>query len=249
MGLKNIKLTITYDGTAYHGWQRQRYGIITVQEMVETAISRALGQSVTLRASGRTDTGVHALGQVANFSTDTPIPAQRMHRVITKYLPDDIRVIRAEEVGDDFDATLSARSKLYRYTVFNDYEIPLAEKKYCYQYYYPCNLDAMQKAATQLIGEHDFASFTTFSLANKRKTTVRDLLRCQVWRKFHYIYFDTEATGFLYHMVRNIVGTLLDVGRGRISPDQIPDILRACDRSAAGPMAPAQGLCLRWVRY
>ena len=245
--MRNVKLTISYDGGGYHGWQRQKEGITTVQQVLEEAIERALGHSVKIRGSGRTDTGVHATGQVANFFTDSPIPTEKMHRVITRHLPADIRVTTAEDVSDDFDPIISSHSKLYRYTVFNHYEIPIRVRPYCYQYYHDCNITSMQTAAAMLVGEHDFAGFT--SAGTKRKSTVRTLYRCQVWRKYHYIYFDLEGNGFLYHMVRNIAGTLLDIGRGYRLPDCVHEILSAKDRNAAGPMAPANGLCLQWVKY
>jgi tRNA pseudouridine38-40 synthase len=249
MGQRNVKLTIAYDGSAYHGWQRQLEEISTVQQVLEEAAGRAVGGPVSVRGASRTDTGVHAVGQVANFFTDTPIPSGRLHRVITKYLPADIRVTRVEDVSDDFDAIASAQSKLYRYTVFNHYEMPLSVKNNCYHYYYKCDETLMQKASFDLLGEHDFTSFTTNSQDNQRRSLVRTLYRCQVWRKYHYIYFDVEGGGFLYHMVRNIVGMLLDIGRGHRPADCIPGILAAMDRQGAGPMAPACGLCLQWIKY
>ena len=247
MGLRNVKLTVSYDGRGYHGWQRQQAPIVTVQQVLEEAIAQAVGHEVSVRGSGRTDTGVHAAGQVANFLVDTPIPTWRLARVINKYLPADVRALVAEDVDETFDAITSARSKLYRYTVYNQAEIPIALRPYCYQYFHPCQVDAMREAGGPLAGEHDFASFTTVGQENK--STVRTIYRCQVWRKFDFIYFDLEGGGFLYHMVRNIVGTLLEVGRGRREPGSVASILAARDRTAAGPMAPAQGLSLQWVRY
>lgn len=247
MSQGNVKLTITYDGNAYHGWQRQIGSITTVQQVLEEAIARAVGHAVTVRGAGRTDTGVHAAGQVANFSAESPIPTVRLHRVISKYLPRDVRVIRAEDVDESFDAITSAKSKLYRYTVFNHNELPLTMKNYCYQYYHRCDETLMRQAAEELIGEHDFAGFTSANCA--RRSTRRRLYRCQVWRKYHRVYFDLEGNGFLYHMVRNIVGTLLEIGRGRWPVERIGEILAAKDRNSAGPMAPACGLSLQWVRY
>ena len=245
--LRNVKLTIAYDGGGYHGWQRQKEEITTVQQVLEEAIGEATGESITVRGSGRTDTGVHAAGQVANFFTDTIIPTERLGRVIGKYLPGDIRVIRAEEVDNDFDAIGSAVSKLYRYTVYQEREIPLNLKPFCYQYYHRCDIEAMQEGANRLLGEHDFASFN--SAGGKRMSTVRNLYRCEIRQKYHLIYFDLEANGFLYHMVRNVVGTLLEIGRGRWTSEHIENILAARDRMAAGPLAPANGLSLQWVKY
>ncbi len=247
MSKRNVKLTIAYDGSGYHGWQRQSDGIISVQQTIEETMMRVVHHPVSLRASGRTDTGVHAEGQAVNFFTDTPIPTARLALAINSRLPRDIRIKRSEEAPDDFDATLSARSKLYRYTVFNHTDLPPRMDKYCYHYYRNCETAPMQIAARKLIGEHDFASFA--STGSDRQTTVRTLLRCQVWKKFHWLYFDLEATGFLYHMVRNIVGALLEIGRGHGQAEDIETVLAARARSAAGPMAPANGLCLQWVKY
>ncbi len=245
--LNNIKLVISYDGTNYHGWQRQLSGIDTVQLRVEEALAKVLGRETSVRAAGRTDTGVHAVGQVVNFYSDTVIPARRLHLILNNHLPADIRVRRAEVVGDDFDSTLSARSKLYRYTVYNNPQVPPDIARYVYRYYPSCQIEPMQRAAELLVGTHDFASFA--GAGNQSKSTVRTVLGCQVYCRFDRIYFDVEGDGFLYHMVRNIVGTLLDVGRGRRKVSDIPDILEAKDRRAAGGMAPALGLCMQWVRY
>ena len=246
-GNRKIKLTIAYDGSGYHGWQRQADGIETVQQVMEQAIARLVKHPMSLRASGRTDTGVHAAAQVACFRTNSPIPESRFPHAINSRLPREIRVVNAQLVDGGFDAILSAQSKLYRYTVFNHTNMPPQADRYCYHYYIPCKLAPMQAAADMLIGEHDFASFA--ASGHERQTTVRRLLRCHVWRQYDWLYFDLEATGFLYHMVRNIVGTLLEIGRGYWPPEQITDILAARDRSAAGPMVPANGLCLQWVRY
>ena len=246
-GARKVKLTIAYDGSDYNGWQRQVDGIPTIQQVMEQAISRLVKHPMSLRASGRTDTGVHAAGQVACFRTISPIPEYRMPHAINSRLPRDIRIVSAQPVDKGFDAIGSAQSKLYRYTVFNHPNLPPQAARYCYHYYIPCKLAPMQTAADMLIGEHDFASFA--ASGHERKTTVRKLLRCQVSRQYNWLYFDIEATGFLYHMVRNIVGTLLDIGRGFWPPERITDILAARDRSAAGPMVPPNGLCLQWVRY
>lgn len=247
MSQRNVKLTIAYDGSAYHGWQRQRDGIITVQEVLEQTMARVVNHPVNLRGSGRTDTGVHADGQVANFFTDTRIPTAKLPHALNSRLPRDIRIRHALDAPDDFDAIGSARSKLYRYAVYNHSPLPPRADRYCYHCYHKCELAPMRRAAELLLGEHDFASFA--SAGCQVQSTVRTLLRCQVSRQFHWLYFDLEATGFLYHMVRNIVGTLLEIGRGHWSAEQITDILAACDRSAAGPMAPPNGLTLKWVRY
>jgi len=247
MAQRNIKLTIAYDGTAYHGWQRQRGGLVTVQQTLENTISRVVGHPVYLRGSGRTDTGVHAAGQAANFFTDTRIPDERLHLAINSRLPVDIRVISTQLVPDDFDAITSAKSKLYRYRVCNQSVCPPQAANHCYHFYHPCDIGPMRDAGLLLLGEHDFASFA--AAGHNRQSTIRNLLRCEVWRKYHWLYFNLEADGFLYHMVRNIVGTLLEIGRGRWHSQKIRDILDAGDRCAAGAMVPPQGLTLQWVRY
>lgn len=247
MTRRNIKLTIAYDGSGYHGWQRQEQDISTVQQVLEGALVRVVKHPVSVRGSGRTDSGVHAVGQIANFFSDTPIPEDRLAHAINSRLPRDIRVRRAEHVSDDFDAMGSAQSKLYRYTVFNDSDMLPTARKYCYYYYRPCAIAPMRAAAEMLVGEHDFASFASSGCTVQ--STVRTMLRCEVRRECHWLYFDMEATGFLYHMVRNIVGTLLEIGRGRWPVEKMGEILAAYDRTAAGPMAPSEGLSLQWVRY
>lgn len=244
---RNVKLTIAYDGSGYHGWQRQTSDIITVQQILEETMVRVVKHPVNVRGSGRTDTGVHAAGQVANFYTDTRIPSERLHMALNARLPQDIRVRKAEDVSDGFDAITSARSKLYRYRVFNAHDLPPCEAKYCYHYYIPCDIEPMKQAGRLLLGEKDFVSLA--STGSERQTTVRTILRCDVFRKGNWINIDCEATGFLYHMVRNIVGTLLEVGRGHWRPERIDDILAAKDRKAAGPMVPPNGLSLQWVNY
>ncbi|KPK76963.1 MAG: hypothetical protein AMJ79_04885 [Phycisphaerae bacterium SM23_30] len=244
---RNIKLGIAYDGGNYHGWQRQQDGISTVQETLELALVHVVKHSVSLRAAGRTDTGVHAAGQVANFISDTPIPTRKLPHAVNSRLPADIRITGAQEVPDDFDAGTSARSKLYRYTVYNNKFRPPTSEKYCYHFYHLCDVSIMQKAAALLMGEQDFAGFA--SVGSIRQTTIRTMMRCQIWRKYYWLYFDMEADGFLYHMVRNIVGTLLEIGRGHWPAEKITEILESHDRNAAGPMAPANGLSLRWVKY
>ena len=245
--MRNVKLVVAYDGSGYHGWQRQADGIVTVQQSLEEALVRIVNHRVVLRASSRTDTGVHATGQAANFFTNTPIPTCRLAHAVNSRLPRDIRVRKALDVPDNFDAIISARSKLYRYRICNHHDLPPQMDRYCYHYYHRCELSPMQQAAAQLVGEHDFASFAT--TGHGRLSTIRTLLSCEVWRRHHELYLDIEGDGFLYNMVRNIVGTLLDIGRGHWSVERVGEILAARDRSSAGPTAPPNGLTLQWVRY
>ena len=245
--MRNVKLIIAYDGSEFHGWQRQTEDISTVQQTIEYALAHVVNHPVTLRGSGRTDTGVHALGQVANFFTDSSIPTDRLAHAVNARLPRSIRIHKSHDVPENFDAITSARSKLYRYQVYNHQQLPPSSEKYCYHFYHSCELVPMQQASASLIGEHDFASFA--GSGQQRQSTVRTLLRCQVYQQYHWLYFDMEATGFLYHMVRNLVGTLLEIGRGPWPALKIVEILNARNRTAAGPMAPPGGLTLQLVRY
>ena len=208
---------------------------------------RVVKHPVSLRASGRTDAGVHAAGQTANFFTSSPIPIERIPHAVNSRLPRDIRIRRAEHIDDMFDSTLSVKSKLYRYRLCNSEYCPPEAIRYCYHYWYHCDIAKMQQACALLVGEHDFTSFAC--PRGQRQSNVRTIIRCQVRKRYHWMYFDLQANGFLYHMVRNIVGTLLDVGRGRWTPQFVSEILAARDRAAAGPMVPAAGLSLRWVKY
>ena len=251
---RNVKLVISYDGTDYHGWQTQADSDLpTIQSTLEKVVEDIVKHPVDLRASGRTDAGVHADGQVANFFTSSVIPSQKLAMVINSKIPytsagdQNIRVLSSETVDDDFDSNTSAISKLYRYTVYNSFQrLPNCQR---FAYYLPpaCDITLMQQAAKSILGEHDFRSLAS-SLCDK-KNTVRTVLRCDVWREYDYIYFDVEGTGFLHNMVRNIVGLLIDIGRERRPVNCIPEILAAQKRSASGNRAPANGLTLRWVRY
>ncbi len=244
---RKIKLVVSYDGSAYHGWQRQKKEIITVQQVLEETAARTFKHRITIRGSGRTDTGVHAAGQVASFYTNTRIPNEKIAHTLNHRLPGDIRIVSARQVPDHFDPIGSAQSKLYRYRIFNHSDLPPGQIRYCYHYYLACQIEPMRQAAKLLLGEHDFVSFSTAN--HGRSNTVRNLIRCHIEKKCHWLDFYLEANGFLYNMVRNIVGTLLDVGRGFRSPESVAEILAACDRQAAGPKAPPNGLTLMWVRY
>lgn len=246
MGQRNIKLTIAYDGTRYHGWQIQP-GRPTVQGKLVEAVGRLTGKAVDIFGSSRTDAGVHALGQVANMHIDTPVPTERMPRAITRLLPNDISVTEAEDMPAAFDAIRDTKSKIYRYTLNTSPKKSPLDIRFCW--HRPGRLDtaAMNAAAGLLIGTHDFKSFA--SAADKRTSSVRTILECSVMRQEYFTYFDIRADGFLYNMVRNIVGTLVEVGRGRWTPERVGTILKACDRTAAGPLAPASGLCLMKIFY
>jgi len=246
MPARKIKLVIHYDGTAYHGWQRQPEHP-TIQSSVEKALERLCGQRVEVTGSSRTDAGVHALGQVAHFDFDSPVPTENIARALNNLLPDDIVIADACEVFADFDAISSTVSKRYRYTICTATIRPVLEIRHCWHRPGTLDIDAMQKAAALLVGKKDFKSFA--SAGDQRQSSVRTILTCQVTCENPWIYIDVQADGFLYNMVRNIVGTLVEVGRGRWQPNEMENILAACDRAAAGPIAPASGLCLVEIFY
>jgi len=246
MGKRRIKLILHYDGTDYHGWQRQP-GVPTIQETVAQALAKLCGSAVSLTGSSRTDAGVHAIGQVAHFDLDSPLPTENIARALNHLLPDAIAVAEATEVPADFDAIGSTQSKWYRYTICTASIRPVQQIRYCWHRPAPLDVEAMAQAAGRLVGTHDFKSFA--AAADDRESSIRTVLRCEVTGKKEWIFIDVAATGFLYNMVRNIVGTLVEVGRRRWRAEDIDTILAAKDRAAAGPIAPASGLCLMQIEY
>lgn len=245
MSLRKIKLTIIYDGYDYHGWQIQP-GKKTIQGELENALRNLTDRKITVHGASRTDAGVSALGQAGLIQVDLPIPTQNFPRALTDKLPPDIAVTAAQEVSNDFDL-FSAESKTYRYTIYTGKKRPVLYRRHCW--HLPAQLDApaMEKAAELLKGKKDFKSFA--SAADKRNDTVRTIFRCDLSVEDDWLYIYVQGDGFLYNMVRNIVGTLTEVGVGRIKPDKIAGIIRAKDRRAAGHLAPPQGLCLMEIRY
>jgi tRNA pseudouridine38-40 synthase len=245
---RNVRLLLSYDGTEFHGWQRQP-GFRTVQGVLEENLRRVLRHPVRLIGSGRTDAGVHAIGQVANVLTSCTIPSDRLRHAIGSRLPHDLCVREATDVSPKFHANQSSLSKLYRYRIFATFDRPVTRlvQRYAYHFWERIDVDAMRAAARHFVGEMDFTSMAAARCV--RATMVRRVLRCDVVRCDPEITVDVEGTGFLYNQVRNMVGTLIEVGRGRWSPDRVRDVLAACDRTQAGPTAPAHGLTLRWVRY
>ena len=195
----------------------------------------------------RTDAGVSALGQTGLFEIESPIPTENFPRAINGKLPQDIVVTSAEEVPKGFDLISGPKSKLYRYTIYTGKHRPVMRLNQCWHIPNKLDIDTMDKAAQLLVGKKDFKSFA--SAADRRKESVRTILRCNVTSEDKWIYTDVEGDGFLYNMVRNIVGTLVEVGRGRWKSEKIEEILQAKDRTAAGQLAPPQGLCLMWIRY
>lgn len=244
--MRNLKLTVSYDGTDFFGWQTQK-GFRTVQETLETAILKLTGEKVHANASGRTDTGVHAVGQVVNFKTQTRHAPQVVQRALNAHLPPDVIVKEAAEADLDFDARRHAVRKMYRYVVHVGRVPDLFLRRYAYHVPWAVDAAAMRAAATCLVGTHDFHSFET-EWPN-RMTSVRTITHLAVNQVGELLWIDVEADGFLYNMVRSIAGTLLNVGRGYWPAAQVAEILQAEDRRLAGQTAPAQGLFLMRVDY
>lgn len=244
--MKNIKLLIQYDGTNYAGWQRQK-DKRTIQGVIENIIKRVTGENLRLIPSGRTDARVHALGQVANFKTVSKIEGKRWKDIINASLPEDIKILDSAEVDMDFHARYSARGRLYLYTILNQENPIVFLRNYVWHIRRVINVEAMIEAGRFLTGEHDFSSFRA-SACTARKTT-RKIAGLRIEKRGSFIVITIEADAFLHHMVRNIVGTLVEVGRGRLSPDAVREILGAKDRNLAGPTAPARGLILVGVKY
>ncbi|HZT79977.1 MAG TPA: tRNA pseudouridine(38-40) synthase TruA [Gemmataceae bacterium] len=245
--MRNIRLTLSYDGTDFNGWQTQP-GYRTVQETLEQAIAKLTGEArVRVNASGRTDAGVHAVGQVVNFYTSSRLPADVLVRALNAHLPDDVVARDAADVPESFDANRDAKRKLYRY-VIHDGPVPdLFLRRYCCPSRHRLDAAAMRRAAGPLRGRHDFHSFET-GWPN-RLSSVRTITHLSVNRAGDWIWIDVEADGFLYNMVRAIAGTLMNVGRGYWPESKVAEILQAADRKLAGPTAPASGLFLMRVTY
>jgi len=244
--MRNLKLLISYDGTDFSGWQRQP-DRRTVQQDLEEAIGRLTGVESKTEASGRTDAGVHALGQVVHFLTAADHPPEVFRKALNAMLARDVRVLDAAEVPQAFHATIDARSKVYRYVIDNG---PVADPfrlRYSHHLYQRLDADAMALAAGALVGRHDFHSFETHW--PNRASSVRTIFRLDVTRDGDTVCIEVEADGFLYNMVRSIAGTLMLVGTGRWPTARVAEALAAEDRADAGPTAPPQGLFLVRVHY
>jgi tRNA pseudouridine38-40 synthase len=266
------KLTVAYDGTPYHGWQVQP-GLPTVQGTLAQALHRITGETVLPQGSGRTDTGVHALGQVASVTIDAPIPATNLQRALNNLLPGSIRIVAIEAASADFHARHSARRKTYEYRICPNPICPPTLSPFVWNCTWPLDLEAMQQAAALVVGTCDFTSFAATdpdlaargnedgevadeegNEAQPSRTAVRSIFASSWVRQpdphgLDLLVYRVTGSGFLHHMVRNLVGTFVDVGRGRTSAGSIPGILAARSRSAAGPTAPPQGLFLVEVEY
>ena len=241
-----IRMTIAYDGTNYHGWQEQP-GQVTVQGTLVEALARILRERPAVEGAGRTDSGVHALGQVAAFKTEHPMPVERLHAAVNARLPEDICVTEMREAPPGFRPSHFAVGKHYRYRIHRSPFKPVFEARYVWHWYQPLALEPMREAARLLVGRHDFRSFE--GRGSAREDTVREVTRLDILEAGPELHFEVEGGRFLYRMVRNLVGTLTEVGRGHRPVGWVGEVLAARDRMAAGPTAPPQGLCLMEVRY
>lgn len=243
---KNYKLTIAYDGTRFFGWERQP-GRDTVQGKLEAVLERLQGRPVNLIGAGRTDAGVHARAMVASVRLDVKETPEGIRDYINRYLPDAIAVREVKEAGERFHARYNALGKTYRYTCFDGPVKPVFDRKYVTMLEFSPDVDKMRQAASYLVGEHDFASFC--GNPRMKKSTVRMVDTILIERRKDRVIFTFHGTGFLQNMVRILVGTLLEVGRGRWQAQQVQSILEAKNRAQAGPTAPPEGLCLMKVDY
>ncbi|MEE0111453.1 MAG: tRNA pseudouridine(38-40) synthase TruA [Oscillospiraceae bacterium] len=244
--MRNLRLDICYDGTRYRGWQRLPGKDDTIQGKLETTLSRILGEPIEISGSGRTDAGVHARGQVANFHCESAMPAGEILAQLRRYLPEDIGIYSCKDVSPRFHARLNAREKTYRYRIWNSEEPCVFDRRYVAVMPEALDLSAMEQAAEYLCGEHDFSAFC--GNAKMKKSTVRFLRAIEISRQGREIQICFTGNGFLHNMVRILAGTLVEVGRGTRSADSIPQLFGG-KRAEAGFLAPAQGLCLEEVRY
>jgi len=243
---KNFCLIIEYIGTNYFGFQSQK-NQITVQEVLESAIFKALNEKVNVVASGRTDAGVHALGQVVNFHSSSTIPAEKLKIVINLKLPKDIQIKKSFEVSGDFNARKSTKKKTYLYKIFTGEDLSVFDEKRVLHYTKKLNLKKLNKGAEMLVGTHDFSSFV--SSGNTTKDCIRTVYSSSFTKSGNYLYYEISGNGFLYNMVRIVVGTLLDVGSGKLSESEFKKILEQKNRILAGKTVLPYGLYLKEVCY
>ena len=253
--MSNFKLEIEYDGTAYHGWQVQNKTKAsahyqpkkTIQYVLEQVLKKLLQEDIKLIVAGRTDAGVHALSQVANFKSSSRMSLVRFRWALNCLLPEDIKVTRISKVGSDFNSRFSAKSKVYRYTILNrKYSSPLLVSRVHF-FHHPLDDGLMRSEAKVLLGRHNFKSFQAAEL--RQRNPVCTIKRIKITKDKHLVHIDIEADRFLYNMVRNICGTLLELGRGRFPKGSMAKILESRNRKLAGPALPAKGLCLVKVKY
>ena len=248
---RNIKLVLAYDGTDFCGWQVQP-DALSIQGTLASAIGRITSEKVLPQGSGRTDAGVHAFAQVASFATESPIPAKNLLKALNDILPPAIRILEATEAHPDFHARKSALGKTYRYRIYRGAICPPFLTRYVWHYPYPLDEDAMRRAASYFLGDHDFTSFAAVDPEHGRETedsNVRSISKSECTKVGDEFVYDVRGNGFLHHMVRNIVGTLVLVGKGVLPAEDVSRILRERNRSAAGATVPPSGLYLVSVEY
>jgi tRNA pseudouridine38-40 synthase len=250
--MRNLKVTLSYDGTDFSGWQLQSVAA-TIQGTLASAIGRITGEKVLPQASGRTDAGVHALAQVVTFVTESSVPTENFQKALNDVLPTSVRILRVEDAAAEFHARHCAKAKTYRYRIYRGAICPPFLARYVWHYPYPLVEDAMIEAAPFVVGEHDFTSFVAVDPERGREdesvTNVRQIF-ASAWERIEEEFvYTVRGSGFLHHMVRNLVGTFILVGKGSLARPDITKILEARNRSAAGPTAPANGLYLVNVEY
>ena len=245
--MRNFKILLQYDGTRYQGWQRQISTDNTIQGKLEALLSKMCEEPIEIQGAGRTDAGVHAFGQVANFHADTDKSPKEIMDYMNAYLPEDISVIHCEEKPERFHARLNARGKVYRYCIWNSIDKPVFRRKYVHQVHGELDMGAIRQAADMLTGTHDYQSFT--STKRGKKSTIRTVDSIEINRMGAELIFTFRGNGFLYHMVRIMMGTLIEVGLGIRRAEDIPAILEAKDRSKSGHLIPGKGLTLMEVIY
>src|SRR5215475_12861694 len=246
--MRYIKLTIAYDGTDFHGWQIQS-GKPTIQGEIVAILRRLTQENIAIHGAGRTDAGVHALGQVASFRTQTALSTVELQRALNALLPQTIRIMAVEETGTDFNARWSARAKVYRYRLYRGKVVPPMLWRYVLHYPFPLDEDKMRDAAARFVGSHDFASFAASTGSeedDKERSTIREIYSTELVRSVdnEELVFTVRGRSFLRYMVRKMVGTLLDVGRGRLAPEDVDRLYELKDRSKSGPTVPPQGLVM-----
>jgi len=241
---RTYKLLLSYDGTDFHGWQRQPQKR-TVQGVIEDALAQILQKKIPVIGAGRTDAGVHALGQAAHFRAKISLTEEELFRAFNSILPNDVRIVSLKITDSSFHARKTAQSKIYQYRIFNAPHLSPFLSRYVHHWTSPLHVDRMKKAASFFIGEHDFSGFSS----NRFLHPVRKVFSSEIKKKGSEILYTVEANGFLRYMVRTIVGTLLEVGKGKMAPERIAEIFGQKNRALAGPTAPAKGLCLIEVNY
>jgi len=246
--MRNIKLTISYHGKYFSGWQTQNSGVITIQEEIEKALSKLLNENIKIIGSGRTDAGVHAIAQIANFKTNNKqIPLTAFTCGLNKLLIKGIAVLKAEDIDIDFNSRKSAKKKTYIYQIYNDRIISPLDEDFYYLFKYNLDIKKMKDASKYFLGEHDFASFA--AAKNSTNTTIRTIYDIKWKTENKKIFFEITGSGFLMKMVRNIIGTLIEIGNNKKNVDSIISILKSKNRNFAGATAPAKGLYLKEVFY